>query len=200
MKLYFTYLFLILFPIVVNARNAREAFLSMPTTMSADLSMENRTDLIESYEANAEASVQNGFQEDIIIENLTEDYILINQGNSTLQIIVLPMVNESQLYCLIHTVCGPICDSRIEFYSLSWKKLEKETFISITPQSWYIQNPEKFPELSLSFMQFEYDVEKRVLKQINNSTEYLSMEDQKKIKPYIEHTVREYKWNGMKFQ
>lgn len=199
MKKYWLLIFLSI-PFLLNARNAKEAFLSMPLNMFTELSINNRMDLVDSYEAETDASVQNKLQEDVIIEKLTEDYLLLNSGNSTIQIIVLPMVNESQLYCLIHTVCGPICDSKIEFYSLSWKKLSTDTFISIAPQSWFIENMNEFPELAISFLQFLFDPDKKILKQINNSPSYLGIQEQKKIKPYIKKESREYKWDGLRFQ
>lgn len=200
MKFFWIYLFLIFFSFISHARNAKEAFLSMPSQMFPDISIENRVDLIESYDEKIKTSVANKFKEDILIESLTEEYLSLNMGNSTLQIIVLPMVNESQLYCLIHTVCGTICDSNIKFYSLSWNPLNTDTFISITPQNWFIEDIDKFPELAISLMQFDYDNKKKTLIQTNNSTQYLSVEDQQKIKTKIKKSSREYKWDGIKFE
>lgn len=192
---------LIIFSISIQtySRNAKEAFLSMPMDMFADISIENRMDLIDVYEAKNKASVLNKFQEDISIENLTEDFISLKMGNSTIQIVVLPMVNESQLYCLIYTVCAPLCDSFVDFYSLSWNKLKQDTFLSPVPQSWFIDNLEEFPELTISLMQFSFDPEKHILQQKDNSVGTLSLENQEKIKPYIKQETKSYQWNGIRF-
>lgn len=191
-----------LFLFTAHARNAQEAFLSMPAAMMKDVSVENRMDLIESYEANSKntTTVQNKLGGDMFIEILTEDYMRLNMGNTSIQIVVLPMKDYAQAYCFIRTTCAPECDSRIEFYSTEWKLLDVTDFIQIAPMSDFISEPENFPLLNtLSLMQFKYDHEKKVLEQVNNSIQILSLEDQKKVKPNIKKEQIKYGWSNLRF-
>lgn len=200
MKNYLLPVIFAVFPFLLTAQNVKEAFLSMPSSLFTEISIDNRMDMIDIYEAGAQSVVvQNKLKDTIHIENLTEDFLLVNSGNSSIQLIVLQQEKQSPIYCLIHTVCAPACDSRLTFYSASWEKLETAALISPVSQDWFVDNSKEFPELCISLMQFQYDPEEKVLKQTNNSPEYLPVEEQEKIKPYLKATVKKYKWNGKRF-
>jgi hypothetical protein len=184
----------------LNSQTAKEVFLSMPENMLPDLSVSARMDLMDLYEADRTAIVINSLDDTLSLETLTADYLFLNTGKGSLQIVVLPMINESQLYCFIQTVCGSVCDSRIEFYSPSWKKLNADAFITPAPQTWFIRTNEDFPALTVSFMQWSYDPESSTLQQINRTPEYLSKEDRKMIQSYIEAAVKKYQWTGVRFE
>ncbi|MDH8702192.1 hypothetical protein M2138_001552 [Dysgonomonadaceae bacterium PH5-43] len=179
--------------------NIKDAFMSMPTSISYDISSVNKTELIATYKYEKKAiSVKNKFEEDIIIENLTDDYLLLSRGtnsNNSLQLIIL----SASIYCVINTVCGPICDSNIEFYNTSWHKLNSDKFIALAPLSSFVNNTENFPELFIPFYQFTYNPNNKVLTLKNNSLQYLGLEDQKKIEPYVKTETVEYLWNGERF-
>jgi len=179
------------------AQTATDAFISVPESVLLDLTTNKRMDLIDLHNANQKAIVLNNFGDSISIKSLNDNYLFLEKGNSSLQIIVLPMINESKLYCLIHTNCAPICDSQIEFYSINWIKLDSKTFISPVDKKWFIN--EEFPSLELSLMQFIYDSETLSLQQKYNIQKDLSPENQLEVKPLL-NEEKIYKWNGIRFE
>ena len=200
MKKYILIAFICFSYLSFQAKTVKEAFLSMPVDMLLDVSIENKMDLLDSFEAHSNAKVQNNLKEDVLIKDMSDNYFRLEMGNTNIQIIVLEMVNKSQLYCFIRTTCVPSCDSRIEFYSVDWSKLNTNDFISITPQTEFINKIDDYPLLkAIELMQFDYNSENNILSQKNNSLDILSLEDQKKIKPNIKKEVVEYKWNGVRF-
>jgi hypothetical protein len=190
----------LLFAVSLNAQTAKEAFLSMPEILLPDLNLYSRMDLVDLYNANQQALIANSFNDTLTLEKLTTDYLLLKTGKGSLQIIVLQMINESHLYCVIHTVCGPVCDSRIDFYSVSWNPLNPGTFITPATKTGFISENSNFPALDIALMQWKYDPETSVLQQIYNTPEYLSLEDQNAIRPFIKERMKEYKWNSIRFE
>ncbi|GHT40471.1 hypothetical protein FACS189437_06120 [Bacteroidia bacterium] len=190
----------LLFAVSLNAQTAKEAFISMPEVLLPDLNLYSRMDLVDLYNANQQAVIANSFGDTLTLEKLTTDYLLLKTGKGSLQIIALQMINESHLYCIIHTVCGPVCDSRVDFYSVSWNPLNSNTFIMPATKTEFISENPDFPALDISLMQWEYDPETSVLQQIYNTPEYLSLEDQNRIRPFIKERAKEYRWNGVRFE
>lgn len=190
----------LLFAVSLNAQTAKEAFLSMPESLLPDMNLYARMDLVDLYNANQEAVITNSFNDTLALENLTTDYLLLKTGKGSLQIIALQMINESQLYCLIHTVCGQVCDSRIDFYSVSWNHLNSDTFIIPATKTEFIDENPACPALNISLMQWVYDPETAILQQTYNTPDYLSSEDQNAIRPYIKKKAKDYQWNGIRFE
>ncbi|MCL1938368.1 MAG: DUF3256 family protein [Candidatus Azobacteroides sp.] len=183
----------------LQAQTSEEAFISLPESMAIELNVDARRDLVDLYQAGRKAIVENLLEDSVSIENMTPDYLLLKTGNDNMQIIILQMINESKLYCLIQTVCAPACDSRIEFYSVSWKQLDTNTFITPFPQSDFINANENSSLPDMVFMQYIYSPETSSLQQIDNTFQNLSIEDQKAIQALIKKKVKEYKWNGFRF-
>jgi hypothetical protein len=183
----------------LQAQTAREAFISLPESMLIDLNANMRRDLVDLYQANRKAVVSNLLGDSVALENMAPDYFLLKTGNGNMQIIVLQMINESKLYCLIQTVCAPVCDSRIEFYSVSWKQLNTSTFITPFPQTDFINTDENSPLPGMVFMQYVYHPETSSLQQIYNTPQSLSIEDQGTVQALLKEKVKEYKWNGFQF-
>ncbi|GHS96164.1 hypothetical protein FACS189421_00740 [Bacteroidia bacterium] len=190
----------LLFAVSLNAQTAKEAFLSMPESLLPDMNLYARMDLVDLYNAGQQAVIANSFNDTIALEKLTSDYLFLKTGKGSLQIMALQMINESWLYCLIHTVCGPVCDSRMDFYSISWNHLNSDTFITPATKTDFINENPDCPALNISLMQWVYDPETATLQQRYNTPDYLSLEDQNTIRPFIKERMREYRWNGIRFE
>jgi hypothetical protein len=186
--------------IAIHAQKAKEVFISLPESILLDLNNNARLDLVDLYEAGREAVVLNSFNDSVSIEKLTDDYFYLKTGISSLQGIVLRMINESILYCLIQTTCAPVCDSRIEFYSVSWNQLNSDIFITPAPAAWFLDERGNFPALDIPLIQWVYDPETASLCQIYNTLQNLSKEDQAKIRHSVKNETKEYKWNGIRFE
>ena len=157
-------------------------------------------DLVDLYEAGLQAKVTNNFGDTLTLEKLTPDYLRLNTGRGSLQIVILKMINDSQLYCLIHTVCAPVCDSRIEFYSPAWNRLHSETFVTPAPSSFFMEENPYSSALDIPLIQWDYKPETSVLQQIYNTPDYLGLDERQAIRAFIKTRVKDYRWTGMRFE
>ena len=188
------------FALSLQAQTAKETFISLPENRLVDLNTYARMDLVDLYEAGLPAVVKNSFDDTLTLEKLTPDYLRLNTGKGSLQIVVLKMINDYPLYLLIHTVCAPVCDSRLEFYSPSWNRLPSETFITPTPSSFFIEENPNFPSMDIALMQWIYEPETAVLQQIYNTPDYLSLDDRQTIQAFVKARTRDYRWTGVRFE
>lgn len=189
-----------MFPL--QAETAKDAFLSMPESILLYLNSSNRIDLIDLYDTHLKSVVFNTFGDTVTLENLTTDYLLLKMKNSSLQLIVLPTINNSKLYCVIHTICSSMCDSHIEFYSVLWEQLQANLFTTPLTKSYFIGEDPNNITLDVPFVQFIYDPETLLLQQFYNIPEYVSVKNRQKMQPFIKNKkrVKVYKWNGIQFE
>jgi hypothetical protein len=184
----------------VNAQTMKEIFITTPDVVLLPLSADARMDLIDLYTDGREAVALNSLDDKVVLNCLTDNYLKIQSGNATTELFFLTMVNESKLIGLIQTVCAPVCDSRLEFYSLKWKKLGADLFISPAPKSCFVEDSLDFPALDIVLMEFHYDEEKQCLSQTYNTPAYLSPEDREIIARSIKAESKVYQWNGIRFE
>ena len=98
----------------------RDIFAQAPDSIFAMLSHNNKLDLIDFAEANMEARVRNILDEDVILEQLTEDYMsLWIAKDCNVEIKMLP---TSQLL-VNKTYSGPGLDSEVRLYDTQWNLL-----------------------------------------------------------------------------
>lgn len=193
-------------PFPAPAQTAEKLFASLPESMSLTWTETNRLELIELYKAGLTAAVENQLGDSCFLACMTGDYLQIREGKSSLEIIVLPMVNDSKVICLIHTVCAPICDSHLEFYTVNWKKLDSELFITPAGKARFIKDgididgQNALIPLDISLMQFRYDPDSRELLQYYHTPQYLSFDDREKAAPYLKDEPVVFKWNRTRFE
>jgi hypothetical protein len=44
----------------------------------------------------------------------------------TMQIKILPLVNNTKIVALINTVCSKVCDSNVRFFTQEWEEIDKK--------------------------------------------------------------------------
>ena len=184
----------------LNAQTVKEAFITFPDPSLLALNTNARLDLIDLYQANQSAVIENDLGDSIFIRQMQNDYIHIQSGNSDTEIIILSMINESKVICVVQTISTPVQDSNLEFYTTNWKKLDSKAFINPVDKSWFLKESDDFPALDISLMKFHYNPEKQILSQTYTTPSYLSFEDQKRIEGHIKEENKEYKWNGIQFE
>lgn len=210
MKKYILASFIVLtFIVSVQAQTASEVFTKMPISLMLSLSNSSRLDLLDMQKAGKAAIIKNEFGDSCSIEQLADDYLQLKSGTSSTEIILLPMINDSKVVCLIQTECAPICDSRIEFYSTSWKQLDAKAFINPVNKEWFIKENvnlddttiyDNYIALSIPLMQFHYDKEKKVLTQTYTTLSYLNVEDREKMDAYLKSEPKTYQWTLTRFE
>lgn len=100
----------------VKAQEIDALFVSMPDKNIPQLEDAWRKDLVDLYKSGKEARLKNTMNGFSTLKNLTSDYLLLQvTDRSTIEMKLLPLVNNTNVICLVKTVNGPVPDSRIEF-------------------------------------------------------------------------------------
>lgn len=208
-KIVFTIFLLLIAVRFIQAQTASELFVRLPEPAFLSLTVSDRLDLIDLYKAGERATVKNRFGDSCSIIRLTDDYIQVQTGKNTMELFLLPMINDSKIVGFIQTVCAPVCDSYLEFYTIVWKKLAASVFITFAGKYDFLKeeiNPEEesvknvLIPLDISLMQLHYDPDSKELQQYYTTPDYLSDTDKNKVKPYLKETPKRFKWNLTRFE
>lgn len=192
------------------AQDLTSVFLSVPEDILFGVNAESRDKLIATPADSAKVIVQSVLDDDIVRDTITDDYIKIRTSlTGTLQIKVLPLVNNSKIVCVVKTVCGKACDSYTEFYTTDWKPLENVKLMPETTIDWFIKadadrSSEDFKNAyaALTMIPFKVELSPGTLSMeiycdIKN---YLSEEDYKKIEPFFTDSPQRLTWDKASFK
>ena len=192
-----------------KAQDITSLFSSMPERMLLPLDSIQRLDIVDLYRAGRNVEVANLLSESVHIVSLQDNYLKIKFGNSTLEIALLSMINDSKLICVIKTVCAPVCDSQILFYTTEWKPLDTHIFINPSTKDWFFaenidKNNEYFKSfeaaLDMEMMQFGFEENGLSLVQTYNTPQYLSPDIRTKADKYLKKESKRYTWNKVRFE
>jgi len=208
-KIIFTAFLLAIAINLVNAQTISELFVKSSEQEFLTLTSNNRLDLIDLYKAGQKAVVKNLLDDTCSLVRLTDNYLQIKVGENTTEIFLLPMINDSKIVGLIQTVCAPVCDSRLEFFTTTWKKMDNSAFITLAEKNDFIkkginQEDENIKNalipLDISLMKLRYEPDKQELHQFYTTPEYLSETEMAKLTPYFTGTPKLFKWNQIRFE
>lgn len=192
-----------------QGQTAISLFAGMPESEFLPLTVSDRLDLIDLYKAGQKAVVKNSFEDSCSVIRMTDDYVQLQTGNTTTELFLLPMVNDSKVVCLIQTVCAPVCDSYLEFYTTAWKNLPASIFITFANKDDFLKEginleDEKVKNilipLDIFLSRLHYDPDKQELQQYYTTPDYLSKEDREKVTPYLKDSPKQFKWNKIRFE
>jgi hypothetical protein len=193
----------------LKGQTASDLFVSMQEPVLLSLTETDRLDLIDLYQAGQKSEVINLLDDSCFILQLTDNYLEFQTGTSRMELVILSLINDSKIVCLIQTACAPVCDSSIEFYTTSWKKLDTGLFITPAEKTEFIKEGLNSAEqeiqnalipFDISLMQFHFDPEKQELLQYYKTPEYVSLDDRKKAEVFLKDTPRIFKWNQIRFE
>lgn len=209
LKIIFSIFLLSIAAHLLQGQTAGELFAKLPEPTLLSLTVSDRLDLIDMYKAGEKATVKNRLDDSCTILRLTDDYLQIRIGKDTMELFLLPMINDSKIVGLIQTVCAPVCDSNLEFYTTSWKKLTASVFITfagkydflkdgIRPDDETVKNA--LIPLDISLMQLHYEPQSRELQQYYKTPDYVSETDKAKVMLYLTGEPKRFKWNQVRFE
>lgn len=201
--------FILLFFFSLQAKNAKDLFLTMPAHLTPLLTAVNRADCIDFLDSNMKAQVTNRLDGITEMTKLSDDYIHIQMTEGSEWEMKLFPYKENYIIGIITTACAPICDSRIQFYSPDWKELDIHDYLEIPSFSNYLKWPkdgiekEKLKQaikaLTIPLSQIKADEEEVQLTFFCNTLDYLDEETAKKIAPYLNKELKK-SWNGLRFE
>lgn len=204
MKKIFFFLFLFVSASVFSQK-IDDVFKTMPNNIFPGLSDGNRTMLlVDTGKTVITYPLGN-------IEKLAHsvDFLKIKTSDAgTTQIKLLPLINNTQIICLITTVCAKACDSNIRFYSTDWEELDANPLLpEISPETFFDEsknNSENYkfalslPDIYPISAEFENGSNTLTLKL--DVEKYLSNQQLAEIKPFMKSDTVKLTWNNTSFR
>ena len=167
-------LLICVFALGMNAQDMTSVFTAMPDQYIPQLEHAWRKDLVDLYTSGKESRLKNTMNGFSTLQKLTNDYLLLQTTErSTVEMKLLPLVNNTYVVCMISTVKG--IDKKDEAYQ------------------------EAASHLDMDLIQYRLSPDDQTLTAIYTTPQYLSQEAREKIEPYlIEPKV--YTWQKYHFQ
>lgn len=194
---------------VSGAQNVASFFVSMPDEYIPQLEEAWRKDLVDLFQSGKAAILDNTMGGKSTLKKMTDDYLLLQYTErSTLEIKLLPLINDTYLACVVTTIKAPVADSRVEFFTLEWKPLSIfDLFTPVRPE-WFIkedvdQNSERFLTaascLDMHLIQYQLSVDSQTLIAVYTTPDYLSEQERKIVLPILKENPKIYQWKSGRF-
>lgn len=194
----------------MKAQEMDAVFVIMPDQYAPQLESAWRKDLVDLYHAGKEAKLKNTMNGFSTLKELTDDYLLLQvTDRSTIEMKLLPLVNETYVVCMVTTVYGPVPDSRIDFFSTDWKPLEASDLYTPVPEDWFIREDvdrnsaafiEAMARLDMDLRKCSLSADHPTLTVEYTTPQYLSETDRKRIEPFLKSEPKVYTWKKFHFQ
>ena len=132
-----------------------QVFRQMPDEIIPYLSENNRLDLIDFADSNMKAEVHNLLEGRSELKKMTDDYAFLSLNEASqiemrLLDVSTPVDSSMSILCVVSTYGVGLRDSKVDFYSLKWKKLDSSQWAMLPPQSFIAALDEKLPVLTVS--------------------------------------------------
>ncbi|MDR0700134.1 MAG: DUF3256 family protein [Tannerella sp.] len=185
-------------------------FIAMPEGIIVQLEEAWRKDLVELYKSGKTATLENTMQGKSTLLKLTDNYLLLQStGRSTVEMKLLPLINNTYIICMITTVYAPVADSRVVFYTTDWKILPAEELYTPVTADWFLKDDaghffgESFdmkPISDIFLVKYSIDAESNTLTAEYTTPLYLDEESRKKALPFLKDTPKVYEWRLSRFE
>ncbi len=182
-------------------------FTSMPDDIFNYLSANNRKDLVDLFKAGKTASVENLLKGKTGLTELSDDLLTLKLSESaTAQMKLLPLNDTVKVIAIVQTVSGNAKDSRIQFFTSMWNKIEVAEVLPpvtlndfINKEAWAEKNdPSALAALDVTFFSYSFSKNSNELTVSLDAENYLSKEDYKRIAPLLK-PVCKFNWKDGKF-
>ena len=193
----------------MSAQDMAGVFTAMPDLYIPQLESAWRKDLVDMYNSGKEARLKNTMNGFSTLKRLTPDYLLLQTSErGTVEMKLLPLVNNTHVVCMIFTVDGPVPDSRISFYTTEWKPLPAADLFTAPVGEWYLKegvdrSSEAYKEaasrLDMDLIHYQLSEESPTLTATYTTPAYLGEEERKKVEPLIAEP-KVYTWKRSHFE
>lgn len=210
MKRFLLTILLCVFVWGMKAQQMDAVFVAMPDQYIPQLENAWRKDLIDLYNTGKEAKLKNTMNGFSTLKKLTDDYLLLQvTDRSTVEMKLLPLVNNTYVVCMITTVYGPVPDSQIEFFTTDWKPLEVADLYTPVSADWFIKddadkNSISFTEattrLDMDLRKYSLSPDNQTLTVEYTTPQYLSQTERKRVEPFLKNAPKVYIWEKSHFK
>ena len=202
---------LLVFSVTLSkAQNVEDVFVKMPEHIIIQLEEAWRKDLVDLYKSGKTATLENTMQGQSTLHKLTNDYLLLQSTEqSTVEMKLLPLVNNTYIICLIETVFGPVADSRISFFSTEWMRINTNELFVPVAKDWFLKDdadrlsPEfedAMAELDMYLVKYSLCAENADLIAEFTTPQNLEDKAREKALTFLKTSVKTYEWKSGRFE
>lgn len=194
----------------MNAQNMAAVFIAMPDEYIPQLEDAWRKDLVDLYNSGENAQLTNNMNGISKLAMLTKDYLLLESTErTTVEMKLLPLINNTFVICKIVTLKAPVADSRISFFSPDWQLLNAEDLFEPVGTEWFIREDadkqsmtfqEATAQLDVELFQYKLNPDDATLTQLYTTPDYTDKETQKKLKAFLKTEPKVYTWTKSYFK
>lgn len=203
-------LFFGLFTVLAPAQDMVKVFTSMPDSCIPQLEEAWRKDMVDLFKAGKEARLKNTMNGSSVLTKLTGDYLSLQvTERSTIELKLLPLVNDTYIICMVTTVNGPVADSRVAFYTTDWKPLPSQDLLIPVKGDWFLQAAVDTTQsdyqtavsrLDMELIQYSLSPDNLTLTATYTTPLYLGEEDRKMVTPFLKESPKVYQWKSTRFE
>lgn len=185
-------------------QDMKSVFVNIPDIYIPQLEIAWRKDIADLFLSGKEARLQNTMNGTSRLLNLTADYLRIQTTErTTVDMKLLPLVNDTYIICMITTVAGPAPDSRIEFYTTEWKPLDGSSIFTPMPVDGFIRadadrDSDDFKDamacLDIDLIRYSLNPGDNNLAAEYTTPLYLSSMERTKVMAFLKEEPRVYVW------
>ena len=188
----------------IYSQSIEKLYVQMPDILNPTLSSQNRLELLEYHKAHQSDSTTNRFGNMaylMLMDTVNQRVIVKNTESSTFEMKLNRLADSTLCIGIIRTACAPVCQSTIEFYDTAWNVIPLR-FVPPKASEWLIEkktNTEQIDDnwlhksLDISFVSMTFSNENNIIMLKNNTLDFLSVADQKILKPLISDKIFRYK-------
>jgi len=207
----FLYFFICLTSIyTVYSQDIATFFIAMPNQYLPQAEEAWRKDLVSLYQSGKPAELDNAMDGRSTMQKMTSDYLLLQiTDRSSLEIKLLPLINQTFVACVITTVFAPVPDSRVEFFTLDWQPLPASELWKQADTDSFIKEDidrdaknfrEAMSYVDMELIHYRLDPDQLILKAEYTTPAYLSRAEREQLKPFLKDAPKVYYWKAGRFE
>ncbi len=192
-----------------QAQEMKDVFINMPDSISGVLTKMNREDCVDFLASNMKAQVTNLYDRQSELTALTNDYLFLQATpQSSWEMKLLPVNDSTKIVCFIRSVCAPVCDSKVEFYTTDWQPLEKSNYLQQPVADSFFLPADSIhadslatlrKEADLTFLKASLSPDNTSLSYVYTTLDFVRKETSDKLRAYIRKSPIRYEWVEGKF-
>lgn len=195
----------------IMSQTIEKWYINMPDVLNPTLTKQNRLELLEYHKAKQSDSITNRFGHQsylLSLDTLNRRIVVKNTPESTFEMKILTLEDNTPAIGIIRTVCAPVCQSSVEFYDTAWNVIPVR-FTMPKALEWLDVKSIPVDKIDLvwaknlmgiGFISLGFSEKDQLLSAKNNTLDFLSDEDRKVIKPYVSDKAILFELKGRTWQ
>ena len=193
--------------VTAGAQKMENYFIQMPDYLIAQLEEAWRKDLVDLYKSGKPAALENTMLGKSTLLMLTDHYLLLQSTErSTVELKLLPLINNTYILCMVETIYAPVADSRVSFYTTDWQRLPADDIFKPVSKDWFWKKDadpiriEVILQSEICLMKYHLSDKEETLTAEYMTPFNLDVESQQIVKPLLKDEPKTFQWKNGRFE